>query len=144
MKKFTLLAVMATLFFNLGTFAQKSNTDSLSLVARISSNQLKLGKMQNEVEQKTTNKVNANTRAQASANDNADAAAKLSSNPNNQKLARQANNSAGDAKADARSARKEARRLNNLNSDISKLKIKISKDQDKLDKLTGTTTSVIR
>ena len=144
MKKFTLLAVMATLFFNLGTFAQKSNTDSLSLVARISSNQLKLGKMQNEVEQKTTNKVNANTRAQASANDNADAAAKLSSNPNNQKLARQANNSAGDAKADARSARKEARRLNNLNSDISKLKIKISKDQDKLDKLTGTTTPVIR
>lgn len=137
MKKITLLTVLGTLLFCTGAFAQQSNTDSLSLVSKISVNQLKLGKLQNEVDQKTKNKTDANDQAQKSANENTDAAAKLSDNPNNKKLARQANNKAGDAKLDARAARRESRRLTSLNNEIGSLKYKIAKDQAKLDKITG-------
>ena len=99
--------------------------------------QLKLGKLQNEVDQKTKNKTDAGERAQNSADDNTEAAKRLSANPDDKKLARNANNKAGDAKTDAHTSRKEARRLVTLNNDISDLKNKINKDQAKLDKITG-------
>lgn len=139
MKKIMTLVVLGTTLFCTGVFAQKVNTDSLTLVSKISVNQVKLGKLQNEIEQKTTNKENAGDKAQASADENADAAKKLSDNPDDKRLARKANNKAGNAKTDARSARKEARRLVRLNNDIADLKNDIAKDQDKLNKLTGLT-----
>ena len=137
MKKISLSIVLSTLFFCAGAFAQKVNTDSLSLVSKIGVNQLKLGKLQNEVDQKTKNKIDAGERAQNSADDNTEAAKRLSANPDHKKLARNANNKAGDAKTDAHTSRKEARRLVTLNNDISDLKNKINKDQAKLDKITG-------
>ena len=140
MKKITLFIVLGTLLSCAGASAQTANTDSLKLVSKISSNQLKLAQLQNEVDQKTQNKTDAGIRAQNSANDNTEAAKKLSDNPDDKKLARQANNRASDAKNDARSSRKEARRLINLNKDIADLKIKINKDQVKLDKFTGITS----
>ena len=140
MKKITFLFVLCTLFSYAGTFAQNVNTDSLALISKISNNQLKLGKLQNEVDQKTKNKTDAAAQAQNSANDNTEAAKKLSDNPDDRKLARDANNRAGDAKSDARASRKEARRLVTLNKDIADLKNKINKDQVKLDKFTGNTT----
>jgi len=120
--------------------AQKANTDSLALVSQIGNYQLKLGKMQNEVEQKTKNKQDANIQAQKSADENSNAAAKLTDDPNSKKLARKADNTADDAKTDARTARKEERRLNALNKDISDLKTKINSLQAKLDKFTGNIT----
>ncbi len=139
MKKITLSAVICTLIFYTSVFAQKANTDSLALVSRISANQLKLGNLQNEVDQKTKNKLDASEQAQKSANENSNAANKLTSEPNNRKLARQANNAASDAKSDSRAARKEERRLNSLNKDIADMKDKIAEDQRKLDKLTTAT-----
>lgn len=134
MKKTLLLTLSCVLIICTGAFAQKANTDSLALAAKISEDQLKLGKLQNEVDQKTKNKQDASAKAQQSANENTAAATKLGDNPDDKKLARQANNKAGDAKSDARFSRKETRRLEDLNKDIYDLKNKIADEQAKLNK----------
>jgi hypothetical protein len=112
--------------------AQRANIDSLELVAQISQDQLKLGKLQNMVDQKTSNKQNAAVDAQNSASDNVRAAERLNADPNNKKLASDANSKAGDAKSDAGKSRKESRRLDDLNKDIADLKGKIAVAQAKL------------
>jgi len=134
MKKTLFVSVCCLLFCCTAAFAQKANTDSLALVAKISECQLKLGKLQNEVDQKTKNKEDAADKAQRSADENAIAATKLSDNPNDRKLARKADNKAGDARGDARTARREANRLEKLNKDIYNLKNKIADQQAKLNK----------
>src|ERR1700743_648093 len=78
--------------------AQKVNIDSLELVAQISQDQLKLGKLQNMVDERTRNKQTSTVNAQNSASDNVTAAEKLNDDPNNKKLASDANSKAGDAK----------------------------------------------
>ena len=134
MQKILLLSSIGLLFFCMAVSAQKANTDSLSLVAKISANQLKLGKLQNQVEQQTKNKQEALEQAQRSANENADAAGRLSYNPDDKKLARKAGNKANEARNDSRNARKEASRLDKLNRDIKDLQYKIANDQVKLNK----------
>jgi cell division septum initiation protein DivIVA len=141
MKKTFLLIPVCLLIFSVSSFSQNINTDSLALISKISSDKLKLGKLQNEIEQKTKNKMDASMQAQKSANENTNAANKLSDDPQNKKLARQADNKAGDAKSEARNARKEERRLDNLNKDIRDLKNKIADAELKMKKYTmvGTT-----
>ena len=124
------------LVFSASVFSQNINTDSLALISKISSDKLKLGKFQNEIEQKTKNKMDASIQAQKSANANTDAANKLSDDPQNKKLARKADNKAGDARSEARNARKEERRLDNLNKDIRDLKNKIADEELKMKKYT--------
>ena len=134
MQKILLLISIGLLCFCMSVSAQKVNTDSLSLVSKISADQLKLGKLQNQLEQKTKNDLDASDQAQKSANENSIAADKLNDNPSNRKLARKANNKAGNAKSDARSARKESYRLDKLNKDIQDLKNRIADNQVKLNK----------
>lgn len=134
MQKILLLTSIGLLFFCMSVSAQKVNTDSLSLVSKISEDQLKLGKLQNQVEQKTKNKQDASEQAQKSANENSTAAGKLSDKPKDKKLARTANKKASDAKSDSRNARKEESRLDKLNKDIQDLKNRIAKNQAKLNK----------
>jgi len=134
MKKALLLTSIGLLFLYMSVSAQKVNTDSLSLVSKISADQLKLGKLQNQLEQKTKNKQDASDQAQRSANDNSNAADKLRDEPGNKKLARKANNKAGDAKSDSRNARRESDRLDNLNKDIQVLKNRIADNQANLNK----------
>jgi DNA repair ATPase RecN len=110
------------------------NTDSLSLVSEISRDQLKLGKLQNQLEQYVSNKQNASEKVQSSADKNSTAAEKLSNNPDNRKLARKAKNTASDAKRDSRNARSESDKLDKLNKDIDNLKDKIASNQVKLNK----------
>jgi len=112
--------------------AQRANIDSLELVAQISQDQLKLGKLQNMVDQRTSNKQAAAVDAQKSAGDNVTAAERLNADPNNKKLASDASSKAGDAKSDAGKSRKESRRLDDLNKDIADLKSKIAIAQAKL------------
>jgi hypothetical protein len=138
-KLLSLLSSFGLLFICSGITAQttntptpKVNTDSLQLVARISDNQLKLGKLQNTIDQKTKNKQDAADKSQQSADINRNAAEKLSDDPNDKTLARNADNKAGDAKSDARKARKESSRLDALNKSILDLQQKISVDQAKL------------
>ena len=114
--------------------AQKVNTDSLKLASKISEDQLKLGKLQNQVEPYTKDKDDAARQAQKSASDNADIAARLSSNPQDKALARKADNSASTARSDAKKARRAASRLDDLTKEISDLKDKIAKEQSKMSK----------
>jgi hypothetical protein len=134
MQKVLLLTSIGLLFLCMSVSAQKINTDSLSLVSKISADQLKLGKLQNQLEQKTKNQQDASAQAQQSANENSSAANKLSDHPENKKLARRANNRAGDARSDSRNARKESNSLDKLNRDILHLKNRIADNQVKLDK----------
>src|SRR6478735_6477646 len=134
MQKVLLLTSIGLLFFCISTFAQKVNTDSLSLVSKISTDQLRLGKLQNQLEQKTKNKDDASEQAQKSANENSAAADKLRDNSDNKKLARKANSKAGNAKSDSRNARRESNRLDELNKDIQDLKNRIADNQVKLNK----------
>ena len=136
MKKTFLLIPVYLLIFSVSSFSQNINTDSLALISKISSDKLKLGKLQNEIEQKTKNKMDASIQAQKSANENTNAANKLSDDPQNKRLARQADNKAGDAKSEARNARREERRLDNLNKDIRDLKNKIADEELKMKKYT--------
>ena len=134
MQKVLLLTTIGLLFLCMSVSAQKVNTDSLSLVSRISADQLKLGQLQNQLEQKTKNQENASEQAQKSANENSTAADKLSDNPENKKLARKASNKASNAKSDSRKARKGSNSLDNLNKDIQDLKNRIANNQVKLNK----------
>ncbi len=118
--------------FCTSTLAQNANIDSLTLVAQISQDQLKLAKLQNMVDQKTKNKQNAAVDAQNAASDNANAAEKLNADPDNKKLASDANSKAGNAKSDARKSRNESGKLDDLNKQIMDLKSKIAVEQAKL------------
>src|SRR5687767_5195238 len=80
MKKLSLLISGGLLFCM--SISGQVNTDSLSLVAEISKDQLKLGKLQNQLEQHVNSKQNAAEKAQNSADVNSTAADKLSDDPN--------------------------------------------------------------
>jgi len=132
MKKALYLFPIALLFFCASVTAQQANIDSLTLIVQISQDQLELGKLQNMVYQKTMNKEGAALKSQNSANDNVSAAERLSNDPDNKKLASDANNKAGDAKSDARNSRKQSGKLDELNQKIMDLKTKINGEQYKL------------
>ena len=133
------LASIGVLFLCVKTSAQKVNTDSLKLISKIGEDQLKLGKLQNTVDQKKRNKEDGAVAAQESADKNAIAANRLSNDPENKKEAKQADNAAGDARSNARKARKADDRLNKVNKDIADLQSKIAREQAELAKYTGTT-----
>jgi chromosome segregation ATPase len=113
--------------------AQQTNTDSLSLVSKISDYQLQLGKLQNKVDQMTRDKHDAATKAQQSADDNATAADRLSADSKNKSLAKEADNKAGDAKSDSKKARQTSDKLSRLKKDIQDIQGKIADEQRKLD-----------
>jgi len=138
MKKVIYLLPMGLFFLCTTARAQRANIDSLELVAQISQDQLKLGKLQNMVDERTSNKKAAAVDAQKSASDNVTAAERLNADPNNKKLASDASSKAGDAKSDAGKSRKESRRLDDLNKDIADLKGKIAIAQAKLTVYTPT------
>ncbi len=112
--------------------AQKINTDSLSIVSRISDYQLKRAKLQNMVKQTTWDKQDAATKVQTSADKNSQDANRLNSDPQNMQLAKNADNSASDARKDSRNARNANKKLENLNKQIAGLDTKISEQQQKL------------
>ncbi|HTI10790.1 MAG TPA: hypothetical protein VL832_19605 [Puia sp.] len=134
MKKNVLVALVGLFLLSATLSAQQVNTDSLSLVSKISSDQLKLGKLQNMVAQKTRDKEDAATKAQQSADANKTAADRLGDASQDKKLARQADNKAGDARSDAKKARIAADNLDKLNKNIQELQDKIAKNQSRLDK----------
>jgi len=103
-------------------------------VAKINSDKEKLVKLQNSVAEKTKEKLETAEKAQGSADDNRKAANKLSNDPQDKKLARKADHEAGDARSDAKSARKATDRLEELNRDIRNLTEKIAKNETKLSK----------
>jgi hypothetical protein len=117
----------------MSTSAQRINTDSLSLVSKISADQLKLAKLQNTVQEITRNKQDYAIAAQQSADKNRTEATRLTDAPTDKAQARKADNAAGDARSDAKKARKASDKLKDLRKSIADLQDKISKEQKQLD-----------
>ena len=134
LKKSLILSLLGVVCFGLAASAQMVNKDSLSLVNKIKSDQEKLAKMQNSVPDAEKGKKQTAEQAQESADDNRKAANKLSNDPQDKKLARRADNEAGDARSDAKKARKATDHLENLNKDILNLTERIAKNQTKLNR----------
>ena len=130
MKKILPLTVAGLLFIGLTGSAQV-NTDSLTIVAKISEYQLQLGKLQNTIPQKTNDKQIDSLKAQQSADANARAANSLSANPQDKTDARQADNAASTAKGDSKTARKSTGKLDDTNKKILDLQNKIAEQQMK-------------
>ena len=121
------MTAIAVAFTFMSVSAQQINTDSLSLISKISANQLKLAKLQNTVEEITRDKQDHAISAQQSADKNKTAAGRLSDDPTDKKQARKADNAASDARSEAKKARKAADKLKDLNKNIADLKDKIAK-----------------
>jgi len=136
----TAVAVVCTF---MSVSAQQINTDSLSLISKISADQLKLAKLQNSIEEITRNKQDYATSAQQSADKNKTAAGRLSDDPTDKKEARKADNAASDARSEAKKARKASDKLKDLNKDIADLKNKIANEQEKLNAYRPVTTAAV-
>jgi len=134
MQKLFLLISCGLLLFCMPISGQRKK-DSFSLVSEIYRNQLKLGKLLGQLEQKTNKKQDASEKAQNSANKDSTAADKLSDNPDNKKLARKAKNTAHDARKDSLNAITESETLDKLHNDIQSLKHTIEYNQAKLNKI---------
>jgi len=143
MKKLFWLSSMGMLFICGKVSAQHVNTDSLKLVSQISEDQLKLGKLQNMVDQKTKDKQDGALKAQQSAEKNVTDATRLSNDPQNKTDARDADNSASDAKSDARKARNSSGNLDKLNKNIADLQSKIYNEKVKLSRYTQVMPPVV-
>jgi hypothetical protein len=141
MKKFY-LALMGMTLLCTSTFSQKVNTDSLTLVSKISNDQLKLGKLLNEMGDKTRAMQDDSAKAQQSADDNKIAANRLGDDAQDKKLARQADNRAGDARSDSRKARNSRDKLDRLKQEIQNLQGKIAGNQRRLDQLVNAENKV--
>jgi hypothetical protein len=128
--------------FSLAASAQKINTDSLSIVSKISEYQLKMAKLQNSVQQTTYNKQDAAVKVQNSADKSSQDANRLNNDPQNKQLAKTSDNAASDARADSKAARKANRKLDDLNKEISVLNGKITDQQTRLSVYTGVATPV--
>ena len=128
--------------FSLAASAQKINTDSLSIVSKISEYQLKMAKLQNTVQQTTYDKQDAAVKVQNASDKSSQDATRLDNDPQNKQLAKTSDNAASDARKDSKAARKANRKLDDLNKEISVLNGKITDQQTRLSVYTGTATPV--
>ena len=139
------LFLMGSIFSALSTSAQSNDQNEKQIInqndkqitklqAKISEDSAKLIKFNSLVADYEKQKKETADQAQQSADDNKRAAEKLSNDPQDRKLARKADNSASDARGDAKKARVAADKLDDLNQDIKKLTKQLEKERDKLDK----------
>lgn len=128
---FLLAALLSTLSL---TAQDKNDKQIIQLQAKIGEDSAKLVKFRGLVPQFEKGKKNAADQAQQSADDNKNAANRLSNDPQDKKLAKKADNTASDARSDARKARIASDKVDDLNKDIEKLTKQFEKEQAKLDK----------
>ena len=142
MKTKWLISLIAVIFLNGSLYAQlitqdsiailKQQKESLKISKKLNERKLQLAKLENNVEKKTQDVHNTAQQAQASANENGQAATNLTSNAQDEKLAKKASKSADNARSDAKKARKAVQSLANLQNDIADLRKKIAEDEMKL------------
>lgn len=133
-KLFFLVSLVA---ISIAVTAQKINTDSLAIISKISDYQLKRAKLQNTIKQTTQDKQDAATKVQTSAEKNSQDARRLNDDPQDKKLAKDADNAASDARSDSKRARNANKKLDNLNKEISEFDAKIAQQQRKLSAYTN-------
>ena len=110
----------------------KQQKEALKIGKKLNERNLELAKLENTVENKTHDMQNSAQKAQNAAFENGDAANKLSADALDKSLASKADKTAGNAKSDAKKARKSAKDLDDLQSKIESLKKNIAEDKVKL------------
>ena len=110
----------------------KQQKQSLELSKKINDNKMKLAKLENTLKSKIDETESTTAAAQRSADHNSDAADKLSNDPLDKKLARQAESAGNHAKKNAKHARSAGDKLAALTKEIQSLKDKIAADEAKL------------
>jgi DNA repair ATPase RecN len=114
--------------------AQGATKDSLSLVGKISEDKDKLSKLQGQIADRTKEKEETAVQAQEAADDNRKAANKLSNDPQDRSLARNADSRASDARDAAKKARRAEDALEELQKEIRNMTERIAKEETKLNK----------
>lgn len=110
----------------------KQQKESLALSTKINSHKMQLAKLENTLEKKNREVETTTADAQKAAEENAEAAAKLSSDPQDRKAAKRAENAGDNARKKASRARSAASNLEDLRKDIESLKNKIADEESKL------------
>ena len=110
----------------------RQQKQSLELSAKINDLKMKLAKLQNTLDDKTREMESKTTGAQRAADDNSTAATRLENDPQDKKLARQAESAGDNAKKSAKRARVATDNLSNLKKEIETLKGKIAEGEAKL------------
>ena len=154
MKTKWLISLIAVIFLNGSLYAQlitqdsiailKQQKESLKISKKLNERKLQLAKLENNVEKKTQDVHNTAQQAQASANENGQAATNLTSNAQDEKLAKKASKSADNARSDAKKARKAVQSLANLQNDIADLRKKIAEDEMKLGAVPATRVTSVQ
>lgn len=104
------------------------------LQAKISQDSTKLVKYESMISSYEEQKGETAAAAQASANDNKKAAGRLTDDPQNKRLARQANKAASNAAKDSKKARLAAEKLDRLNRNIKQLNEQLANESAKMGK----------
>jgi len=139
-----LLPLLAILLFRFAGYTQVS-ADSVAALkqqkqyfeinSRINDHKLQLEKLENSVEKKSRDAVQAADDARRAAEENADAANRLNNDSQDKSKAKKARKAAHNAERKAKQARKAADDLDDLKKNIESLKNKITEDEAKLTSL---------
>jgi len=142
MKFIPALIAISLLFVSLSSKSQVVSKDSIKVLNQkkdileleklVNTQKLKLASLENSMESKRRDMESARKEAQKSADDNAEIAAKLSSDPDDRKLARKAKRAAKNAKRDARQSRQETDDFEDLQRNIDTIKKKLADNEQKL------------
>jgi chromosome segregation ATPase len=141
-----LLSILVSLVFTFAGHGQVS-ADSLAslkqrkqyfeLNSRVNEHKLQLARLENSVEKKSRDAVQAADDARKAAEENADAANRLNHDPQDKSKAKKARKAAHSAEHKAKEARRAADDLDDLKKNIESLKNKIAEDEAKLTSLPG-------
>ncbi len=116
----------------------KNQKEALELSKKLNDRKLELAKLENELQSKTEEAAKTAEAAQRSVEQNRKAADRLSDDPQDKRAAKRASKSASSANRDAKKARRAADSLEKLKRNIEDLKKDISRDEEKLASLPGT------
>ena len=117
--------------------ALNNRKEVLEIGKDINYKKIELTEKEKDLAEKTADAQKTAAKAQASAEANRQAAAALSTNPQDKKLAGNANSAAKDAQRDAKNARKDSDAIDKLNKDIAKLRQEIQEAEQKMATMTG-------
>lgn len=141
--RYTLFATLTTLSVSAQAVSQDSinnlnrQKEVIELSEKLNEHKSELAKLKNELGEKEREAADASAKSQQSASANTIAATELSGNPQDKKLANNANKKARTAQRDAKSARKAADDHIDMQKDIASLESKISEEERKLNEMQG-------
>ncbi|QRR01264.1 porin family protein [Dyadobacter sandarakinus] len=145
--RYTFIMTLASLSLSAQVVSQDSinnlqrQKEVIELSEKLNEHKSELAKLRTKLGEKEKEAAEASAKSQQSASANTIAATQLTGNPQDKKLANDANKKAKAAQRDAKSARKALDSQVDLQKDIASLESKISEEEQKLNGMQGTAFS---